>query len=348
MSVSINDRNIGVNFHPYVVAELSANHNGSIERAFNLIKAAKDSGADAVKIQTFTPDSITLKSTRADFMITDGLWSGRSLWDLYRDAALPLEWHKDLFAYAKEIDITIFSSPFDNAMVDFLLDLNVPAFKIASCEVVDLPFVDYIASTGKPIIISSGMANMHEIQIALDTIRKHHDKIILLHCVSGYPTPTDQINVKLMARWSKQFNVEVGLSDHSLSNNAALSSVALGGCLVEKHFTLSRGDGGIDDSFSIEPHELKKLRHDMFEVWSSLGDGNDVIAEAESGNLKYRRSLYYVSDLKKGQVITKDNIRSIRPGYGLAPNTLPNLLGKVLVRDVDFATPVQFNDFQKD
>lgn len=339
--MKINNRNIGSNYPPYIIAELSANHNGSMETALEIIKRAKLCGTDAVKLQTYKADTITLNSRNEEFMIRGGLWDGQSLYELYEKAHMPWEWHKPLFDYARELDITIFSSPFDNTAVDLLEDLNAPAYKIASFEAVDLPLIKYVASTGKPMIISTGMADAEEIQEAIDAARSGGCKeLAILHCVSGYPAPSEDYNLLTIPDMIDRFDLITGLSDHTLDNTTAITSVALGASIIEKHFTLDRNGGGPDDSFSLEPKDLTALCRDTKTAWSALGQVNYGRKSSEQGNVKFRRSLYFVKDLKAGDVITEDAVRSVRPGFGLAPKFLDEVVGKRAVKDILKNTPV--------
>jgi len=345
---AIQGRNIGPDEPPFLIAELSGNHNGSIETAFHLIDAAKAAGADAIKLQTYRPDTITLKSDRPDFQITEGLWKGYTLWDLYEWAHTPWEWHKDLFAYAKKLDITIFSSPFDPTAVDLLEDLGAPAYKIASFEAVDLPLIRYVAATGKPMIISTGMADAEEIAEAVETARDGGcDQIAILHCVSGYPAPPADYNLRTIPDMANRFGTLVGLSDHTLDNATAIASVALGASIIEKHVTLDRAGGGPDDSFSLEPSDLEALCRDARTAWSALGTADYGQKSSEKGNLKFRRSLYIVRDLKAGQCLQSGDVRSVRPGFGLAPKNLPQIIGRRLRRDVEANSPLQIEDLEQ-
>lgn len=333
--IHISGRPIGADYEPYVIAEMSANHNGDMNNAVNIIKMAKASGADAVKLQTYKPDTITLDMTTPDFMIEGGLWGGQSLYQLYESAYMPWEWHKPLFDYAREVGITIFSSPFDSTAVDLLEDLNAPAYKIASFEAVDLPLIRYVASTKKPMIISTGMADAEEIQEAVDAARSAGcEQLVLLHCVSGYPAPSDDYNLHTITDMRKRFAVPVGLSDHTLDNTTAIASVALGACVIEKHVTLDRCGGGPDDSFSLEPAELKALCDGAKTAWRALGQVNYARKSSEQANVKFRRSLYVVKPLQAGEAISAEHIKSVRPGYGLAPKYWDDVLGQVVVRDV--------------
>lgn len=343
-TIAIAGREISLTHEPYVIAELSANHNGKLENAIALIEVAKKSGASAVKLQTYRPDTITLKCDRDEFRLKGGLWHGRTLYDLYEEAHMPWEWHAPLFEYARSLAITIFSSPFDNTAVDLLEDLGAPAYKIASFEAVDLPLIKYVASTGKPMIISTGMADADEIQEAIEAAREGGCKeIAILHCVSGYPAPAEDYNLRTIPDMMERFGLVTGLSDHTLDNTTAIASVALGACIVEKHFTLNRSGGGPDDSFSLEPPELLALCQGVRTAWSSLGAVNYGRKSSEQGNVQFRRSLYFVADLKIGEVITESAVRSVRPGFGVPPKYLDKLVGKRVVRDVVANTPVSFD-----
>ena len=341
----INNREIGKNNSPYIIAELSANHNGDIQRAFDLILAAKEAGADAVKIQTYTADTMTIDCDAEDFHIKGDLWDGYSLYDLYKEAQTPYEWHKPLFDYAKKIGITIFSSPFDETAVDLLEELNAPAYKIASFEMIDLPLVKYVAKTGKPMIISTGMANLREIEEVVEAAKNNGcQDLILLHCVSSYPAPIDQINLKTIPDLSKKFDVLSGLSDHTMGTTVATTSVALGACLIEKHFTLSRADKGPDSQFSLEPDELKQLCQNTKIAWQSLGKAGYERKAAEEGNIKFRRSIYAINDIKEGEDFTKENIKRIRPGFGLSPKHWDGLLLSKASCNIARGTPISFNE----
>ena len=346
MKFKINDRIIGPGHPPYIIAELSANHNGSLERALKTIDKAKCCGADAIKLQTYTADTMTIDSDLQDFMIKGGLWDGFKLYDLYKWAETPYEWHQAMFEHARRIGITIFSTPFDETAVDLLEKLNTPAYKIASFEIVDLPLISYVASTGKPIIISTGMASAEEIEEAVTTAREAGCKeLVLLHCTSSYPAPMDQANIKQVSNLAKRFNVIAGLSDHTLGTTAAVAAVAQGANLIEKHFTLSRQDKGPDSEFSLEPDDLKKLCIDSKDAWLSLGKAGFKRQNSEEGNKVLRRSLYFVKDLPKGHILKVDDIRRIRPGMGLAPKYFEKILGKKIVKNVIKGQAVSFKDF---
>jgi len=327
--IEIDGTKIGSDFPPYIIAELSANHNGSIERAYKIMEEAKLAGANAIKLQSYTHDTITINCSSEDFMITEGLWSGKSLYELYKDAHMPWEWHKLLFSKAKELDITIFSSPFDLTAVDMLAELGAPAYKIASFELVDLPLIAYVAKQGKPMILSTGMASESEIAEAIDTAKENGcEDLVVLQCVSGYPAPANAYNLRTIADLSVRFDVLSGLSDHTIDNATAVASVAVGACLIEKHVTLDRNGGGADDSFSLEPPELRQLCRDVNTAWESMGEVTYGRSHAETANIRFRRSLYIVKDVEKGEVFTPDNIRSIRPGFGLPPKLYSEVLGK--------------------
>lgn len=341
MQITIDKRVIGPKKPPYVIAELSANHNGQILLAMRLIEEAKRAGADAAKLQTYKPDTITLNSDSEDFKIRGGLWDGRTLFELYEEAHMPWEWHKPLFEHARKVGITLFSSPFDNTAIDLLEDLNAPAYKIASFEAVDLPLIKYAASTGKPMIISTGMADAEEIQEAINAAREGGCKeLAILHCVSGYPAPAEDYNLRSIPDMIQRFGLVTGLSDHTLDNTTAITSVAMGASIIEKHFTLDRNGGGPDDSFSLEPAELAALCLGAKTAWQALGKVDYGRKSSEQSNVKFRRSLYFVKDMKAGDVITENCIRSVRPGFGLPPKYMHQILGRALKNDVKYATPV--------
>ena len=339
--MKINGRNISISDSPYIIAEMSANHNGNIDTAYKIIDMAKACGADAVKMQTYTPDTITMDIKSPESKIDGGLWDGRYLYDLYGEAYTPWSWHKPLFEYSKKIGITIFSSPFDNTAVDLLEDLGVPAYKIASCEAIDLPLIKYVAQTGKPMIISTGMADVQEIQEAVEAAREGGCKeLAILHCVSGYPAPAEDYNLRTLVDMRQKFGLVTGLSDHTIGNITAIASVALGASIIEKHVTLDRNGGGPDDSFSLEAKELEELCLNSKTAWESLGKIDYGVKSSEYNNIKFRRSLYCIKDIKKGEVITKDHIKSIRPGFGLAPKFLDKVLSSRATCDIVRGTPI--------
>jgi pseudaminic acid synthase len=346
-SITIAGRRIGPDDPPYVIAELSANHNGRLDRALKIVDAAADAGASAVKLQTYRPDTITLDSDAEPFRIRGGLWDGYTLHELYEQAHMPWDWHAPLFRRARERGLTIFSSPFDTTAVDLLEDLGAPAYKIASFEAVDLPLIRCVAATGKPMIISTGMADADEIGEALAAARDGGCReLVLLHCVSGYPAPAADYHLRTIADMRARFGVAVGLSDHTLGNATAIAAVALGACVIEKHFTLDRNGGGPDDSFSLEPVELRALCADARTAWEALGKVSYARQSSEQGNAQFRRSLYFVKPLKAGERVTADVVRSVRPGHGLAPKHLDAVIGRVLARDVGYATPVSWESFE--
>lgn len=343
-TISIDGRAIGDGEAPYIVAEMSANHNGDIDNAFKIIDMAQDAGADAVKMQTYRPDTITLASNDDAFTIKDGLWAGRTLYDLYDWAHTPWEWHADLFAYARKKGITLFSSPFDATAVDLLEDLDAPAYKIASFEAVDLPLIRYVASTGKPMIVSTGMADAEEIAEAVAAARDGGCReLAILHCISGYPAPPEDYNLRTIPDMIDRFGLVTGLSDHTLDNTTAIASIALGASIIEKHVTLDRTGGGPDDSFSLEAAELADLCRQIRTAWSALGAVDYGRRSSEVGNVKFRRSLYFVADLEAGDTITEAHVRSVRPGFGLAPKHLDQVIGRRAKCDIGANNPVTWD-----
>lgn len=347
LKIKIDGRLIGIDQPPYVIAELSANHNGKLETALRIVEEAKKAGADAVKLQTYKPDTITLNCASEDFKIRGGLWDGRTLYELYEEAHMPWDWHKPLFAHARKLGITLFSSPFDNTAVDLLEDLNTPAYKIASFEAVDLPLIKYAASTGKPMIISTGMADAEEIQEAIDAAHDGGCKALaILHCVSGYPAPAADYNLRTIPDMIRRFGLVTGLSDHTLDNTTAIASVVQGASIIEKHFTLSRSGGGPDDSFSVEPKEMAELCKGVRTAWQAMGKIDYGRKSSEEDNVKFRRSLYYVKDMEAGEIITADCVRSVRPGYGMHPKYLNNILNKKIKITTQKNTPVKIQDFE--
>jgi N-acetylneuraminate synthase len=346
-SIKIGERSIGPGHPPYIIAELSANHNGDLDQALRIIDAAQEAGADAVKIQTYRPDTITLKSDAPDFQITEGLWAGRTLYDLYEWAHTPWDWHEELFAHAAKRGITLFSSPFDPTAVDLLEGLSAPAYKIASFEAVDLPLIRYVASRGKPMIISTGMADLEEITEAVEAAQAGGcTELALLLCVSGYPAPASDYNLSTLADMAVRFGVPVGLSDHTLDNTTAIASVALGACVIEKHMTLDRAGGGPDDSFSLEPPEFAALCRDARTASQAIGQIDYGRKSSEVANVKFRRSLYFVKDMEEGEVVDEGSVRSVRPGFGIAPKDFDKLIGRRLLKSVKAATSVQWEDLE--
>jgi pseudaminic acid synthase len=328
---------------PYIIAEISGNHNGDINRAYRLIEAAKEAGADAVKLQTYTADTITIDHDGPGFILGEGLWHKQKLYDLYHEAHTPWDWHPDLFRKGKEIGISVFSSPFDLTAVDFLEKLNPPLYKIASFELVDTPLIKYVAKTGKPIIMSTGMASIEEIELAV-TVAKHNGctDLTLLHCVSAYPASVSDCNLATMVDLKRRFpGLKIGLSDHTLGTVVSVAAVALGAEVIEKHFTLSRADGGVDSAFSLEPEELKTLCIECRNAYLAIGDVNYKRSQVEMGNLTYRRSLYVVKDIQKGEKFTHQNVRSIRPGLGMQPFMLESILGKNAAIECKYGMPLR-------
>ena len=345
-NISINGRNIGPCHPPYIIAELSANHNGNIERAFAIMRASKEAGADAVKLQTYSADTMTIDHDGPGFKIESGLWKGRSLYDLYQEAGTPWNWHAPLFAYGKELGITVFSTPFDSSAVAFLEEHNVPAYKVASFELLDLPLIRTIAATGKPIIMSTGMADRVEIEEAVETARSGGCKeLVVLHCVSAYPATPEDSNLKMIADLASNLNCIVGLSDHTLGVVTSIAGVALGANVIEKHVTLKRSDGGPDSAFSLEPHELSILCKEAHTAWLAIGKVDYKRGTSEEDMLILRRSLYAVEDIPKGAALNDKNIRAIRPGYGLPPKHFPNILGKKAISLIRRGTPLSFDLF---
>jgi N-acetylneuraminate synthase len=327
---------------------MSANHNRSIDNAFKIIDIAKISGADAIKLQTYHPDTITMNMNTPEFIINGGLWDGQSLYELYESAFMPWEWHKPLFDHAKKRDITIFSSPFDSTAVDLLEDLNAPAYKIASFEAIDLPLIEYVAKTGKPMIISTGMADSEEIEEAILTAQQSGCKqLAILHCVSGYPAPADEYNLNTLSDMRTKFGLVTGLSDHTTDNTTAITSIALGASIIEKHVTLDKNGGGPDDSFSLEPEDLKQLCIGAKNAWSALGKVDYSKKTSEKENAKFRRSLYFIKDIAKGEVISEEHIKSIRPGYGLAPKYYNEIIGKTTSQKILLGTAVSWDHIVK-
>ena len=333
IAIDIAGRRIGPDFEPYVICELSGNHNGRLDRALKLLETAAATGADAIKIQTYTPDTITIDHDGPGFRIEGGLWDGRTLYDLYGEAQTPFEWHEPLFAKAKDLGVTLFSTPFDESAVDLLERFDAPAYKIASFEAVDLPLIAYVARKGKPMIISTGMANQEEIGDAVTTARGNGcPGLVLLHCVSSYPAPIGDANVRTVPLLAQTFDCVAGLSDHTPGTAASVAAVATGASVIEKHFTLSRADGGPDAESSMEPGEFAALVSDCKNAWRALGTAGFDLQGSERGSLTFRRSLYVVADIAAGEAFTSDNIRSIRPGHGLPPKHLPQVIGKRATR----------------
>jgi len=344
-NMKILNRNIGNDFEPFVLAELSGNHKQSLERALAIIEAAAECGCDGIKFQTYTPDTMTLDLSKDEFVIKDkkSLWYGESLYELYAKAMTPWEWHKTLFDRCRELKIIAFSTPFDESAVDFLEDLNVPAYKIASFENIDIPLLKKVASTGKPVIMSSGMASIAELAESVECLKANGCKdLMLLKCTSTYPATAEHSHLLTIPHMRDLFDVQVGLSDHTLGIGVSVASVALGGTLIEKHLTLSRDDGGVDADFSMEPTEMKMLVSEVKQAWQALGHisyGCDI----EKNSRKLRRSLYISQDLKKGAVLTKENVKSIRPGLGLLPKYYDIILGKKINQNIEKGTALSWD-----
>lgn len=344
--MKIGNRQIGRTERPYLIAEMSGNHNHSLDRALEIVTAAAESGADAIKLQTYTADTLTLDVDMPGFVIEDpgSLWNGRRLYDLYDEAHTPWEWHAPIMDHARKLGIACFSSPFDASAIDFLEDLDVPAYKIASFESIDLPLIRRVAQTGKPMIISTGMASVVEIGEALRAASEAgNDQVCLLKCTSTYPATPENTNVLTIPSMRETFGCEVGLSDHTMGCGVAVAATALGAVLVEKHFTLARANGGVDSAFSLEPHEFRQLREETERGWLALGRVTYGGTKAESGSRVFRRSLYVAQDMAAGEAFTEQSLRSIRPGYGLAPKYYDILLGKRVNRALPKGTPVDWD-----
>ena len=347
-NVTIDGVQIGPEHPPYIIAELSANHNGSMDRALETMNEAKRRGASAVKLQTYTADTMTIDSDRPEFLIKGGPWDGYKLYDLYKWAETPFEWHKAMFEHARKIGITVFSTPFDETAVDLLEELDTPAYKIASFEITDLPLIEYVAKTGKSMIMSTGMASEHEIEEAVNTARNAGcAELVLLHCISSYPAPMEQANLAQVSELGRRFNAVPGLSDHTLGTTASVAAVALGACLIEKHFTLNREDGGPDSGFSIEPDELERLCTDTRDAWAAVGKVGYARQPAEEANRIFRRSIYFMRDMKAGETVKEKDIRRIRPGIGIEPKHFSVLVGKTLKANVTRGTPTSWEQFDE-
>ena len=345
--LNIAGRPIGPAHPPFVIAEMSGNHNGDLDRALAIMEAAKDAGADAVKLQTYTANTITLDHDGPEFRIKGGPWDGRRLYDLYQEAHTPWDWHGALFDKGRELGLVVFSSPFDETAVTFLEELNCPAYKIASFEAVDLPLIARTAATGKPLIISTGMADRQEIDEAVHGARENGvGGLALLHCVSAYPAAPEEANLRTIPDLAATFDVVVGLSDHTPGIGVAVASVALGACFIEKHFTLSRDDGGPDAAFSLEPQELEALTRECRAAWEALGNVCYERTAGEKGNVLLRRSLYVVKDIAQGEAFTEENIRSIRPGHGLSPKHYEEILGRKAKGALTRGTALQWSDIE--
>lgn len=342
--VTIAGRTIGMEAPPFVVAELSANHNGTLDHAIAIMRAAKAAGADAIKLQTYTADTITIDHDGPGFRIEQGLWRGRTLHDLYQEAHTPWDWHGALFEEGRSLGLPVFSTPFDASAIAFLERFDPPAYKIASFELVDLGLIRAVAATGRPVILSTGLASFAEIEEAMAAARDAGARqIVLLHCTSGYPTPPEEANLRTIPHLAERLGVPVGLSDHTLGIGVALAAVALGACLIEKHVTLRRADGGPDAGFSLEPDELKSLIENVRLAHVALGSITFERRASEAGNAAFRRSLYIVRDMKAGETLTPETLRSIRPGFGLPPRYYDELLGKRVNRNITRGTPLSWD-----
>jgi pseudaminic acid synthase len=342
--IRIAGRKIGPGEPPFIIAELSGNHNGDIDRALAMVDAAKAAGADAIKLQTYTADTITIDHGGPGFVIESGLWEGRRLYELYQEASTPWDWHPRLFERAADLGVILFSTPFDESAVKFLQRLRAPAYKIASFELVDLPLIQCVARAAKPMIMSTGLASPEEIGEAVTAARAAGcDDLVLLHCTSGYPTPAREMHLRTMQHLAAAHGVLTGLSDHTLGTGVSVAAVALGACVIEKHFTLARADGGPDSAFSLEPDEFKRLVDDCRTAWEALGEVRYTEVESERPQRDLRRSLYVVADIPRGGRLTAENVRSIRPGYGLAPKHLADVLGRSASRDLQRGAPLDWS-----
>jgi pseudaminic acid synthase len=341
----VRNRVVGPAHPAYIIAELSANHNQDFDQAVRIVKAAKEAGADAVKLQTYTADTITIASDREEFRISGGtLWDGRNLHDLYGEASTPWEWHSTLKKVANDLGMDLFSSAFDATAVDFLEKMGVPAHKVASFELVDIPLIQRMARTGKPLIMSTGMASLEEIEEALQSAREAGStQIALLKCTSAYPAPAEEMNLRTIPEMSRRFGAPVGLSDHTMGIAAPVAAIALGACIIEKHLTLSRATPGSDSGFSLEPHEFKAMVEAVRTAEKALGEVHFGLSEKEKSLRVFRRSLFVVQDVKRGETFTAANVRSIRPGYGLHTRHLAGVLGKRAVRDIERGTPLSWD-----
>ena len=341
--MKIGGRGVGAGSAPLVIAEMSGNHNQSLDRALEIVDAAAQSGAHALKIQTYTADTITIDIREGEFFISDAknLWKGSSLYELYEKAHTPWEWHKPIFDRAQQHGLIAFSTPFDRTAVDYLEQLNVPCYKIASFENTDLPLIKYVAATGKPMIISTGMATFAELDETVEAARSAGCKdLVLLKCTSTYPSTPDDSNILTIPEMRKRYGCEIGLSDHTMGIGVAVAAVALGATVIEKHFTLQRADGGVDSAFSMEPQEMAQLVIETERAWQAMGKVHDGPTKKETASLVFRRSLYVVEDMKVGDTFTAKNLRAIRPGYGLAPKFYDHTIGKTAKRDIARGTPL--------
>ena len=342
--ISIAGRRIGPKHPPYIICEISANHNGSLDRMLELVDAAADTGCDAIKIQTYSPETMTINSNRPEFHISGGIWDGRTLFDLYSEAQTPYEWHADIFDRAKKRGKTLISTPFDTSAVDLLASLDAPAYKIASFELTDLPLIARVAREGKPMIMSTGLANLGEIDEAVRTAHLNGcDDVLLLHCVSSYPAPDKDTNLRTLPALSNAFGPLVGLSDHTHGHAVSVAAVALGACVIEKHFTLSRDDGGPDALFSLEPNEFTNLCQASRQAWDALGEVSFDLVGQERANIQFRRSLFATCDIAAGEVLDHNSVRVVRPGHGLAPKNLTTILGRTARRAIAKGEPIDWD-----
>jgi N-acetylneuraminate synthase len=343
-TITIKGRKIGPDFQPYIVAEMSGNHNGDLQRALDIVVIAKEAGADAIKLQTYTAATITIDHDGPGFRVEKGLWQGRTLYDLYQEAHTPWDWQEAIFAKADDVGITVFSSPFDATAIDFLERLGCPAYKIASFEAIDLPLIEYAAATGKPLVISTGLASEAEIGEAIAAARKAgKQEPAILHCISTYPTKPDDCNLRAVPKLADTFGIVVGFSDHTVGSAASVAAVALGASIIEKHLTIARADGGPDSAFSLEPHELKAMIADCREAFVARGNGELERPPAEASQAVFRRSLYVVEKVIAGEQFTARNVRSIRPGHGLPPKYMAQILGRTAKYDLERGTPLSWD-----
>lgn len=344
--IEIQGRKIGPRHKPFIIAEMSGNHNQSLERALEIVKAVKDSGAEAIKLQTYTADTMTLNLSTNEFFVSDkdNIWKGQSLYELYEKAHTPWDWHKRIFEYANELGLICFSTPFDESAVDFLEKLNVPCYKISSFESTDIPLLKKVAKTKKPVLMSTGMATFREIANSLDVLEEAGCKdVILLKCTSSYPSVEKDANLKTMTHIRDAFGINVGLSDHSLGIAVPVTATALGAVAIEKHFTLSRNDGGVDSSFSLMPDEFAELVNQTSNAFDAIGEIKYGCSEKEKKSVIYRRSIYISKDVKKGEVLNKDNTKIIRPAYGLSPEHYDLVVGRVAKQDMAMGTPITWD-----
>ena len=345
--MKIAGREIGKNNPAYIIAEMSGNHGGSLDRAKEIIHAAKEAGADCIKIQTYTADTLTIDCSNEYFRIKGSAWDGENLYSLYKRAYTPWEWHEELKAEADKLSIDFFSTPFDNSAVDFLEKLGIGFYKIASFELVDIPLIKYVAGTGKPIIMSTGMATLAEIETAVDAIRNEgNDQVALLRCASAYPAVTDEMNLKTMQNMAETFNVPVGLSDHSYGSVGAVTAVALGASIIEKHLCMGREIETADSSFSMTPDEFASMVKDIRQAEKAIGRVKYGPSEQEKDSIAFRRSIFAVKDIKAGEKLSEDNIRVIRPGYGMEPKYYEELIGQTALDDIEKGTPLKWGMFR--